>query len=298
MYFRLIDETSKKLHRSPTSILLDEWGTSGRRRATVSDLLELLVKVHLYRAADFVASDILKAPMPERPHNGPGARIDVTMPPETIDAKAIERFLNDVTYPNSSHIAADLDSMINNRDLNHLNVDHVKSFHIYNSSDELTSDQCESDSQSDLIVFSAKPVSNTDNNMVDEMSNQTCETVFSPPVSTIEMECMTSNLSSKESNGRSEDSISSGYNMPNLPNLSAPESRSIDQSVSQSNSQIDVTQSSIINDLLIPDIQILQLKDSIEHSTLSSVLSSALSSSTIDGDVYIPNLPQLNGNNS
>lgn len=295
--FRLIDDTSKKLHRSPTSILLEEWGTSGRRRATVSDLLDLLVKVQLYRAADFVAKDILKAPMPERPHDGPGARVDVTMPPETIDAKAIEQFLNDVTYPNSSHIAAHLDSMINNnnRDLNHLNVDHVKSFHIYNSSDELTSDQCESDSQSDLIVFSAKTVSNSDNNMVDETSGQTCETVFSPAVSTNELTYSTTNLeSSKECNGLSDNSISlsSGYNMPNLPDLSAPESKSINQTGSQLDSQIDDSQSSsIIESSLIPDIKILQLKDSIEHSTLSS-------SSTIEGDVYIPNLPQLNGNSS
>lgn len=57
---RQIDETSKRHGRSPTDILLEEWGTSGRTRATVDDLLELLKRVQLYHAANFVAIQILK----------------------------------------------------------------------------------------------------------------------------------------------------------------------------------------------------------------------------------------------
>lgn len=41
-------------------ILFDEWGTSGRVRPTLGHLLQLLVEVQLYRAADFLAVDILK----------------------------------------------------------------------------------------------------------------------------------------------------------------------------------------------------------------------------------------------
>lgn len=45
--------------RSMTQILFDEWGSSGRRRPRVSDLLQILVKAQLYRIADYVAFNVL-----------------------------------------------------------------------------------------------------------------------------------------------------------------------------------------------------------------------------------------------
>lgn len=158
---RQIDDVSKQLRRSPTLILFEEWGTSGRKRATVSDLLELLKKVQLYRAADFVAMDILKTEPPQRPDKGPGARVDITLPEETFDPQQIEELLKELRYPNSTTLAANIDSIINNnnRDFNNVDVDRVKPINFMLSSDE----QTDSDSQSDFIEFSTTTVSGSNN---------------------------------------------------------------------------------------------------------------------------------------
>jgi len=52
-------------------ILLDEWSTSGRIRPTVETLFDLLQECQLFRAADYVAEEILNIPIPLRPAQGP-----------------------------------------------------------------------------------------------------------------------------------------------------------------------------------------------------------------------------------
>jgi len=64
--------TSRKL---PAEILLDEWATSGRVRPTVETLYDLLLECQFYRAADYVAKEILSSPMPPRPLEGPARRV-------------------------------------------------------------------------------------------------------------------------------------------------------------------------------------------------------------------------------
>ncbi|KAE8573930.1 Putative Tube [Halyomorpha halys] len=59
-HINLIEKTSENQKRSSTEILLEEWGTSGRRRPHISDLLNVLVKAELYRAADYVSLQLLK----------------------------------------------------------------------------------------------------------------------------------------------------------------------------------------------------------------------------------------------
>lgn len=46
--------------RSCSEIFLEEWGTSGKIRPNLKKLMELLYDVKLIRAADFIASKILK----------------------------------------------------------------------------------------------------------------------------------------------------------------------------------------------------------------------------------------------
>lgn len=58
-HIRIIETVSNKQGRTPTEILFDEWGTSGRVRPTVGNLLDLLIKVQLMRAADYVAIKLL-----------------------------------------------------------------------------------------------------------------------------------------------------------------------------------------------------------------------------------------------
>lgn len=57
-HIRMIEEASSS-GRLPGHILFDEWGTSGKTRPTVAHLLQLLVQANLYRAADYLAVDIL-----------------------------------------------------------------------------------------------------------------------------------------------------------------------------------------------------------------------------------------------
>ncbi|KAG8239134.1 hypothetical protein J437_LFUL018739 [Ladona fulva] len=51
---------------------------SGRKRPDVALLLDLLVKAHLFRAADYVAIELLKEGPPARPDEGPAALVDVS----------------------------------------------------------------------------------------------------------------------------------------------------------------------------------------------------------------------------
>nr|XP_023022091.1 interleukin-1 receptor-associated kinase 4-like isoform X2 [Leptinotarsa decemlineata] len=73
-HFRILDEL-KKSGRKCTEVLLSEWGCSGRIRPTIGHLLYLLVKANLFRAADYVAMDLLHQEKPKRPCNGPEAQI-------------------------------------------------------------------------------------------------------------------------------------------------------------------------------------------------------------------------------
>lgn len=60
-HMRMIEDASGSARppKLPGHILMDEWGTSGRIRPTLGHLLQLLVQANLYRAADFLATDIL-----------------------------------------------------------------------------------------------------------------------------------------------------------------------------------------------------------------------------------------------
>lgn len=79
MFFRLIEHESTKSHRPCTEILFDEWGTSGRVRPALGHLLYLLTKAELFRAADYVAVDLLHQDPPERPKDGPAALVTVDL---------------------------------------------------------------------------------------------------------------------------------------------------------------------------------------------------------------------------
>ena len=58
--FRLIQTAGEKQNKSCTEILFDEWGTSGEVRPNLNTLLQILIKAQFYRAAEFVAVELLK----------------------------------------------------------------------------------------------------------------------------------------------------------------------------------------------------------------------------------------------
>lgn len=54
----MIEQAVQK-QRNAAEIFLSEWGTMGKNRPTLGILLNLLVKAELFRAADYVAGEIL-----------------------------------------------------------------------------------------------------------------------------------------------------------------------------------------------------------------------------------------------
>lgn len=259
--------------------------------------------MELYRAADFVATDILNTTPPKRPVTGPSAWIDISLPTDAIDEKAVEELLNNAPYPNSSQLIENLDSIINNnnRDFNNsVSVDHVKEIHnFFQSSDEYTSDLSEAESKSDLIVFSVKTMTNDDHNSDgtisdDQKSSETPKPVFSRQ------------LSNQLSIDNHSTTIDTQWNddLPNLPNLGAIDESSLSKQYNQSiDSNFNESQSieSQVISTLIPDISDLHVRDETsDHSFASSTISNRDEnvSMKMSTESYIPNLPLLNGNSS
>jgi Tube Death domain len=90
----LIRNHSQEIRKSPIMIFLDEWSTMGKNRPKLRHLLTLLIKCHLFRAADYLAN-YLGEQQPKRPQNGPAARveIDIDIPDEIVDV------VNGFNYP-------------------------------------------------------------------------------------------------------------------------------------------------------------------------------------------------------
>ncbi|XP_043680526.1 probable serine/threonine-protein kinase DDB_G0280133 [Vespula pensylvanica] len=74
----IIDQVSQKHRENAAKIFLEEWSTMGRLRPRLQNLLDLLTKAELFRAADYVANEILKVDLPKRPEYGPAAIIDIS----------------------------------------------------------------------------------------------------------------------------------------------------------------------------------------------------------------------------
>ncbi|XP_066997495.1 interleukin-1 receptor-associated kinase 4 isoform X3 [Anabrus simplex] len=74
----MIEHAGVNQKRPCSEILLEEWSTSGRKRPNLSLLLELLLKAELFRAAEYVAVDLLKEPAPKRPETGIAADTDIS----------------------------------------------------------------------------------------------------------------------------------------------------------------------------------------------------------------------------
>lgn len=83
--------------RSPTLQLLDDWGTRGRVRPTVRVLLDYLVQIQQFRAADYLANDILSEKRPPRPDYGPAQRPFVSENIEHWDVTCKETSLPSTT---------------------------------------------------------------------------------------------------------------------------------------------------------------------------------------------------------
>ncbi|GJQ75518.1 putative tube death domain protein [Trypoxylus dichotomus] len=99
-HIRIIEGASQRANRLPSDILFEEWGSSGRIRPTLGHLFFLLQECRLYGAADYVARILGRNP-PQRPSDGPAARIELT-PTERNQIENSDNIINaleDMTYP-------------------------------------------------------------------------------------------------------------------------------------------------------------------------------------------------------
>ncbi|CAG9760082.1 unnamed protein product [Ceutorhynchus assimilis] len=96
-HFKIVELGGIRLNRSCTEILFDEWGTSGRPRATIGHVKYLLTKAQLFRAADY-ASKLLGEDPPPRPASGPAATIKINSS-ELAASIDVERHLDEINYP-------------------------------------------------------------------------------------------------------------------------------------------------------------------------------------------------------
>ncbi|KAK0167843.1 hypothetical protein PV327_001700 [Microctonus hyperodae] len=76
-HITLIENAATKQPRTASEIFLDEWGTMGRKRPTIKMAIDLLVEAEIFRAADFLAVEVLKGSPPDRPSKGPAAQIKI-----------------------------------------------------------------------------------------------------------------------------------------------------------------------------------------------------------------------------
>ncbi|XP_055615693.1 uncharacterized protein LOC129761887 isoform X2 [Toxorhynchites rutilus septentrionalis] len=96
---RELENVAARENLSRARLLLEEWGSWGRRgeRPTLGHLLELLTKNNMFYEADNIA-DLLGEPHPKRPHSGPAAPIDV----EQLLVVKLEKELDGMPYPDST----------------------------------------------------------------------------------------------------------------------------------------------------------------------------------------------------
>ncbi|KPJ19016.1 Interleukin-1 receptor-associated kinase 4 [Papilio machaon] len=88
---RLIENYSKISNRQCAEILIDEWGTSGKIRPTLSTLKEIVQKANILKAADQIAALLHENRVP-RPPDGPGADIDTDVSIILKNEQLNERF--------------------------------------------------------------------------------------------------------------------------------------------------------------------------------------------------------------
>ncbi|XP_012214745.1 protein Tube [Linepithema humile] len=161
-HIRTIEQASQyRDKRNPAQIFLDEWSTMGRKRPTLGILLELLIQAELFRAADYVACDLLKQQKLKRPSSGPAASIDTS--DAAIDDLLEKQMLlqNPLLLGSTSEIEIyfrkDKDNSMNNENANNLSDTDENSSSCHKSADVISA------IESNLIKFSTTNISEAGN---------------------------------------------------------------------------------------------------------------------------------------
>ncbi|XP_044267145.1 putative receptor-like protein kinase At1g72540 [Tribolium madens] len=237
-HFHIIEDNSIKKRIFCSEILLREWGTSGRVRPAVGHLKYLLERAELFRAADYIAVDVLKQEPPPRPTKGPAAPV-VINPDELEDpeTKRIEKILDEINYPSSAIENINKLNSINTN-LNYSTKKTMKvipKIIISESPDmEETPPQFrlpvviqneKIKSESDLIKFSQESVSNSDNNAnVPHLSSLLTDEASNNNIPAVIADITSSELSSETIASESNNSVVNRPNLSSLLNQSSDDS--------------------------------------------------------------------------
>ncbi|XP_043520235.1 putative uncharacterized protein DDB_G0289263 isoform X1 [Frieseomelitta varia] len=110
-------EQAAQQQGNAVEIFLSEWGTMGKKRPTLRFLLNLLIKAQLFRAADYVAGELLNAEeLPKRPQFGPAAPVDISEEINRVSLKDNEK-LENLNY-NESLIFGLASQVVDNETIN------------------------------------------------------------------------------------------------------------------------------------------------------------------------------------
>ncbi|CAK9800808.1 Protein Tube [Anthophora quadrimaculata] len=120
-HFSIIEQAAQQQRRSAAEIFLSEWGTMGKNRPTLRILLNLLVKAELFRAADYVAGDILNDELPKRPERGPAAPVDIS---DEVINKLLEEKMKLQNLGFNESLIFGLPSKVNNNETANPNAVH------------------------------------------------------------------------------------------------------------------------------------------------------------------------------
>lgn len=122
-HFSMIEQAAQQQKRNAAEIFLSEWGTMGKKRPTLRILLLLLTKAELFRAADYLAGNILKEELPKRPECGPAAPVDIS--DEEIKKLLGENVESQNTYSSESLIFKLASDINDNKTANPKAIDDV-----------------------------------------------------------------------------------------------------------------------------------------------------------------------------
>ncbi|KAK9299447.1 hypothetical protein QLX08_007478 [Tetragonisca angustula] len=109
-------EQAAQQQGNAVEIFLSEWGTMGKKRPTLRFLLNFLVKAQLFRAADYVARELLNDELPKRPQFGPAAPVDISEEIDRVLSKDNQK-LENLNY-NESLIFGLASQVVDNETIN------------------------------------------------------------------------------------------------------------------------------------------------------------------------------------
>lgn len=236
-------------------------------RPALGHLLHLLVKAELFQAADYVAVTLLNREPPERPSDGPAAKVTTILPHNDTDNDGINAILDKIDYVGTTKRNLSNTYEINKKPpikhvIPEIIVSEIPEHKASSFHERIVQEKSNSrnETESDMIKFSD---SNYDNSSVvipniSDLLNQSTISSNESTRSSKSIEITNSNNSNTNTNNNS-DEYQSNQSQDNIPAfsiiLSDNESNNISDNIPNLSIINDVKSS--ITDMPIPDLSII-----------------------------------------